>query len=279
MEQRRSQYTSLPTGGLSPQSRAQLTRILRQTAGTVSPAEVAKILGLPAGKAARLLSRWAAQGWVARVQRGLYVPVPLDSDTTDVALEDPWIVAERLFAPCYIGGWSAAEHWGLTEQIFRSVLVLTVRRPRNRTPEFKGTKFQLRTVNPRHLFGLKTIWRGRAKVKVSDPARTVVDMLDDPALGGGLRGTVDVFRAFLESKELRDIGRLCEYADRLNNGAVMKRLGFLLETFAADEGEAIARCRQRLSKGNVRLDPALPSRRLVTSWRLWVPESWRKQPP
>lgn len=61
--------------------------------------------------------------WLARVRRGAYVPVPIESPSADVALEDPWSVAMTTFAPCYMGGWSAAEHWGLTEQIFRSVCV------------------------------------------------------------------------------------------------------------------------------------------------------------
>lgn len=272
-EEQRHQYSSRPAGGLGAQSRALLSKVLRASAGTLSPAQVAEILELPRGKAARLLSRWAAQGWVARVQRGLYVPVPLEGQAGDAALEDPWLVAERLFSPCYIGGWSAAEHWGLTEQIFRSVLVLTVRRPRNRAPVLMGTRFQLRTVDERNLFGLQTVWRGRVKVSVSDPARTVADMLVDPAMGGGLRGTVDVLRAFLGSREWRDIALLLQYATRLGNGAVIKRLGFLLETYAPEESEAIAVCRASLSKGNARLDPGVPARRLVTAWRLWVPDS------
>ena len=34
------------------------------------------------------------------------------------SLEDPLVIAEKLFSPCYVGGWSAAEYWGITEQIF-----------------------------------------------------------------------------------------------------------------------------------------------------------------
>lgn len=275
-EEQRSQYSGRPPGGLGAQSRAQLSKVLRASDGTLSPRQVAEILDLPPGKAARLLSRWAAQGWVARVRRGLYVPVPLEGRAGDAALEDPWLVAERLFSPCYIGGWSAAEHWGLTEQIFRSTLVLTVRKPRDRSPTLKGARFQLRTVNAQSLFGLKAVWRGRVKVSVSDPARTVVDMLVDPRLGGGLRGTVDTFRAFLDSKEWRDVASLVRYARRLGNGAVIKRMGFLLETYAPEEAEAIAGCRAHLSKGNARLDPGVPARRLVTAWRLWVPDSFVK---
>jgi len=85
---------------------------------------------------------------MSRVRRGLYVSVPLESRTADMPLEDPWLVADRLFSPCYIGGWSAAEYFGLTEQIFSTIIVMTVQKPRSRRPDIKrlyeiGTCFRI----------------------------------------------------------------------------------------------------------------------------------------
>lgn len=262
--------------GLSSNSRSSLGKLLRQTTGTISVGQAAADLGVSRAEAAKMLARWASQGWLSRVKRGLYVPVPLEARTADVALEDPWIVAERLFAPCYIGGWSAAEHWGMTEQIFRSIQVMTTQRPRNRKPVIKGTEFVVRTIRPPSLFGTKPVWRGQVKVNVSDPTRTVLDMLDDPALGGGLRPAVDVFSSYLKS-ESKDLGLLLSYAERLDNGAVFKRLGYLLEWLAPDQVAAIKRCCERMTKGNAKLDPALPSDQLVTKWRLWVPANWKQE--
>jgi predicted transcriptional regulator of viral defense system len=203
----------------------------------------------------------------------LYVPVPVESSTPDVAVEDPWIIAVRLFEPCYIGGWTAAEHWGLTEQIFADVVVMTTRRPRDRGQEVKGIRFSVRTVQERTLFGLKTVWKAKEKVRVSDPSRTIVDMLADPGLGGGIRPVVDVFRNYLTS-EHRALGIVKEHAIRLGNGAVFKRLGFLMERLAPEEKELLETCRELLTKGNAVLDPDLPKDRLITKWRLWVPRSW-----
>lgn len=207
---------------------------------------------------------------MSRVRRGLYVPVPLESSTADLPLEDAWVVAQRLFAPCYIGGWTAAVHWGLTEQLYRSILVVTTRRPRARRVEARGAVFVLRTVGHDAMFGLKPLWRGKAKVNVSDPTRTVVDLLDTPALGGGIRSVVDVLKSYLGSAH-RDPKLLIGYADQLGNKAIFKRLGFLAATFAPSETEIVAECRKRLSAGNAKLDPKLPSHRIVTAWRLQVP--------
>ncbi len=166
--------------GLSATSREQLSRLLRDSPSVLTAGHAAIALGMTHAAAARRLAAWSRAGWLARVRRGAYVPVPIESASSDIALEDPWSVATAMFAPCYIGGWSAAEHWGLTEQIFRSICIMTTNRPRNRSPSMRKARFELHTIPAANFIGLKTVWRGGTRVQVSDPARTLVDMLDDP---------------------------------------------------------------------------------------------------
>ena len=73
---------------------------------------------------------------------------------------------------------------------------------------------------------------------VSDVHRTVVDMLDDPAVGGGIQHVADCLAAYLRRGD-RDDEKLIEYAARLGNGAVFKRLGFLAERLR--DGAELAR--------------------------------------
>ncbi len=269
-------YTMENIAGLGKKDRERLSEILRKTKGTISVKEASQILKVVSSDAAKMLSRWAKRGWLSRIRRGIYIPIPLESRTPDVPLEDPWVIAERLYSPGYIGGWSAAEYWDLTEQIFRTVVVLTTQKPRNRLPVIKGTSFMLRTIPEKALFGTKPVWRGKVKILVSDPSRTILDMLNDPKLGGGIRSTSDIFLNYLKS-ENRDIELLNDYAKRLNNGAVFKRLGFLLERYASNEKSAINTCKAQLTTGNAKLDPAMDSDKLVTRWRLWIPQSWVKE--
>lgn len=256
--------------GLGKADRNQLAAIIRGTKGAVSVGEAASILDVSRVVAAKKLARWASKGWLSRVRRGLYVSVPLESRTADTALEDSWLIADRLYAPCYIGGWSAAEHWDLTEQIFRTIVVMTTQKPRDRSPVIKRTNFLLRSIQSRAMFGLQMVWRGPVKVSVSDPSRTILDILNDPLLGGGLRSTMDFLTNYLKSDH-RNLELLLQYADQFGNGAVFKRLGFLLEQIAPNEQDVINACKARLTKGNAALDPALDCKRLVTRWRLWVP--------
>jgi len=261
------------SAGIGKTDRERLSAVIRGSKGTVSVDEAANILSASRTDASKMLARWAEKGWLSRVRRGLYVPVPLESQTADIPLEDPWVIASRLFIPCYIGGWSAAGYWDLTEQIFRTIVVLTTQRPRDRKPNIKGTDFLLKTISRSTLFGLKAVWRGQVKVDVSDSTKTVLDMLSEPRLGGGIRSTADMFANYLRS-ENRNLPLLLDYALRLGNGAVFKRLGFLLERLAPDEQDVIARSQESLTQGNAKLDPQLPADRLITRWRLWVPAGW-----
>ena len=102
----------------------------------------------------------------------------------------------------------------------------------------------------------------------------MLDMLSDPQLGGGIRSVQDMFKNYLAS-DAKNLGQLLDYAERLGNGAVFKRLGFLLEANAPQEAEAIEQCQHHLTMGNARIDPKMPAEALVMRWRLWVPRDWK----
>lgn len=175
-----------------------------------------------------------------------------------------------MFDPCYIGGWSAAEHWGLTEQIFRSLCVMTTTRPRNHRLVVRNARFELHTVPASNFVGLRTVWRGGTRVQVSDLARTLIDMLADPALAGGIRRLVEMLANLLRDQP-KEAAKLGGHAGKLGVRSVCKRLGFLLQRDHLDQVHLIELCRQHPSAGYAKLDPALPADRLATAWRVWLP--------
>src|SRR5262249_48571175 len=151
-----------------------------------SVAAVSQVLRLDRRRAAQVLSRWRMQGWLRRVGHGLYVPVPLDLAGSEQVIADPWVLVPTLYGECYIGGWTAAHHWELTEQLFNETVVFTTHRLTERRVTAQGAVFVLRSVVAKRLFGLKALWRGSVKVMVSDAARTLIDMLAAPEVGGGI---------------------------------------------------------------------------------------------
>ena len=264
-------YTST-SGDQLPGGRRKLVSVIRASGDVIQIDNVVTTLSITRTEAAKLLSRWAQQGWLRRVGSGTYVPAPMDSLESEHVLEDPWVLVPALYAPCYIGGRTAAEHWDLTEQLFRDIVVMTAQPIRNKNQVRHGAQFTLRHIQKKNIFGTKTVWRGRSKILISDVHRTMIDMLNDPALGGGIQHVLDCLNAYLKRSD-HDDKLLIEYGDRLGNGAVFKRLGFLAERHS-DASHLIDECHTRLTKGNAKIDPLLECPRLISKWRLWIPQSW-----
>ncbi|MGH6635683.1 MAG: type IV toxin-antitoxin system AbiEi family antitoxin domain-containing protein [Gammaproteobacteria bacterium] len=258
------------------EGRNRLSAVLRKAGHLITVDDATEVLQVDRTAAAKTLARWQAQGWLKRVRRGLYAPVPLTSSPSDQVLEDPWTLVVEVFDPGYVGGASAAHHWDLTEQLFRSVFIYTVRPVRWAHQTIQGIPFVVRHITPEKMFGVRPLWRGRVKLQISDVHRTLIDLLDDPATGGGIRHVAECLRAYWASSDA-DPPTLIAYADRIGNGAIFKRLGYLAERDHATP-EVIAACAERLTQGNIKLDPALTSPRLIRKWRLWLPDRWKREP-
>lgn len=249
--------------------RQRLTALLNYGHHTITVIEAAMVLEMQARPVAKLLSRWVEKGWISRVKRGLYALLSTQV-VMDVALDNSWIIAEKLYHPCYIGAQSAAAYWRLLKQKPHSLAVLTTQKPRNLSPVISNTHYSLRTVSKQTMFGLHPINCGGATVVVSDPARTIIDFLVDPKLGGGIYAVIDLFINYLKS-EYKNIILLFDYAKRIGSGAVLKRLGFLLEQYEPYEYNIIAFCKMLVTTGYIKLDPQLDAKKLVTRWGLWIP--------
>jgi predicted transcriptional regulator of viral defense system len=242
-------------GGIGEKNRAILDTLHRKATGPFTVSEAAAFLDMKQEKARRLLAHFAEQGWLSRIRRNTYTPVPLGASSPGEWREDPWIVAAKTFAPCYLGGWTACEHWSLTEQIFRDVIVITNRLVRHREQEIQGTRFRMIVRRSGVFFGLQTVWRGQTQVQVSDPTRTMIDLLDSPTLGGGVRHVREILAAYFGSSH-RDDSLLLQYATRLGNRAVFKRMGFLMERMNIESPTLLNDCLARISAGISLLDPS-----------------------
>ena len=256
-----------------PAGRERLVRVLKQAGDVIRIRDVAEALGSSRTQAAKQLSRWVEQGWLRRIGPGAYVAAPLDMLDTENVLEDPWVLVPHLFSPCYIGGWTAAEHWDLTEQLFRSTLVCTSRSIRNGQVVRQGAMFALRHVADHQIFGTQTVWRSNTKVQLSDIHRTIVDIVNNPAWGGGIQHVADCFARYITKPEYApDI--LLEYMHSMGNGALYKRMGFLAQLKGLDS--PARQCREHMTKGYARLDHHQKCDHLITQWNLWVPQDWKE---
>jgi predicted transcriptional regulator of viral defense system len=212
-----------------------------------------------------------AAGWLSRVRRGVFAIKPLDSaPEVAVAEEDPWALAKQVFGPCYIGGWSAASHWNLTEQLFRVTLVVTVAPVRRSNVTVGSSSFRVVRQTRSDASGLVTVWHGRARLQVSGPERTVVDACVTPNWIGGGRSLIGVFRSAVETGRL-SAERLVAELSHKTSGAALGRLGYLVERYWPEADEVLQLARKKRGTGYVRFDPAVAANgRLVRRWGLWL---------
>jgi predicted transcriptional regulator of viral defense system len=252
--------------GISGSGRAELAAVTGRRR-FISPEDAAVELGVDARVAARKLAHWAEQGWLRRVRRGLYIAVPVEAERPEGWSQDAMVVAAAVWSPCYFTGWTAAGHWSLTEQVFRTTIVKTVRRVRVAEVRLLDADYLLTHVAENVMaWGVESIWREEVRLHIADPARTVVDILDAPRIGGGIRHAAEILDTYLDEHGAH---RLVEYAERLGNRAVFKRLGYMVETLGRDEPELIAACQARLSTGLALLDPdGPPNGPRVPTWSI-----------
>ena len=256
--------------GLSARERQILGALVAAEATSVTVDDVLRAFPMARAAANLVISRLHGKGWLNRVRRGVYAIVPLEAATAQPVIEHAWPLAMELFDPCFVSGWSAAEHWDLTEQIFNSVCIVTARKQRSALQVLGGVTFRTRKIPKSRLFGTRTVWLGSRRAEVADPHRLVIDVLDAPELGGGGRHTLDIVRAYWKSPH-RNPSILLDYAKRYSRGSVFKRLGFTAERLGNPDPEWLEECHQNISSSVIRLDPASPARGpIVTRWGLRI---------
>ena len=176
-----------------------------------------------------LLSDMTRRGLLMRVKRGLYYVIPYEQDA-ETFIPDWHLLAEYLVkdAKHYIGYYSALQIHNLLTQPSLKEQIVVSRQVRPSTIKIKEVPFQFIYHNEKHFFGTKKIWIDNFnKVVCSDLEKTIVDCLFKPDYAGGI---VEIARAIYISRDKIRFNVLLDYVIKFNSQAVVKRLGFILET-------------------------------------------------
>lgn len=148
-------------------------------------------------KSRNLLSSLHRSGWLKMIQPGTYVPVPIESSSSDLAEEDNFILASSIFKNCYISGWSAATLWDLIDQIFQKTWVMTDKYVRKKSVIKSNPSYILRHIPQRYFFGLDVKWINQEKFLISDPHKTVIDFANF-ITDFDFQGFLDIFKEYLK---------------------------------------------------------------------------------
>jgi predicted transcriptional regulator of viral defense system len=202
----------------------------------------------------QFLERLQSKGWIRRIRRGRFAVVPLSSGENRSPQLHEFVVAMELASPAAIAYWSALNHHGMTEQLPRIVFVATDHPVRRRPGEVLGVSYRIVSLKPGKFFGITKDWIDENPFRVTDREKTIIDGLDLPQHVGGVG---EIAKALISCWKVLDEKKLGNYAARIGNSAVAKRLGFLMETLGLGDVEAL-RKEAPLAPGFSPLDPTLP---------------------
>ena len=264
---------SEPIHGLGRTSARLLTTLAGRDQYIFTTQDAVEILGVQPdqhGRAAvvKLLHDLVKRRWIERLEKGKYLIIPFAAGPRRIYTTHAFLIAAHLVEPYYIGYWSSLHYHGFTEQLSHTIFVATTKQKRERT--IAGVTYRFVTLTPHKFFGYRGEWIEGRQIQVADREKTIVDCLDHLEYCGGIVEAAKGLWYGVTEKRL-DLDRLTEYATRVGNRAVFKRLGYLAEVLELPIEEYVARWRGEISRGYSLLDPTLGGGgERDGRWRLWV---------
>jgi len=208
----------------------------------------------PEDPTSAFLKRLERKGWIRQIKRGHFAIIPLSSGKDRVPQLHEFSVAMTLVEPAAIAYWSALNHHGMTEQIPRTVFIATDHPVRRPVTKALGMTFKIVSVRSPKFFGMVKEWIDEQPFTITDREKTIIDGLDLPEYVGGIG---ELAKALTTSWKSLNESKLFQYAVKIGNATVVKRLGFLMETLTIGHPDEL-RGMGKLSSGFSPLDPTLP---------------------
>lgn len=259
------EYNHLKTVG--PRAAQLLTELNERRHPTFTLADVVKITGLKPTSARTLIHKAQTRGLVTRLKPGLYNLVPFELGRATEHVGDPYLIARDLVkdGQYFLSHGTALELHRMVTQPQLAIFVSAERRIRPQS--IHGYDYRFVQIPVTQFFGITQFWVTKEQpVPISDPERTIVDGLRHPAYVGGV---TEIAKALWMRRDKLDIGHLVDYAIRFDIGAVIRRLGYLLELYGLGSDAITEPLHHHLSATYQRLDPLFPAEGpFQARWRL-----------
>ena len=252
---------------LGPQAAHLVTTLYEQNKPLFRLKEVQKILRLNEVSSRNFVRKLVNRGVVTRLKPGLFILVPFELGKETEYIGNPLVVAGEIVGgkDYFLSHATALEiHRGVTQpQLVAYVTTLKPRRPITAL----GVEFRFIHNQKKYFFGISDHWVTKQdKVRVSNLERTIIDGLKQPEYFGGL---TEVAKGLWMRHQEVKVNQLISYAIKIGVGAVIRRLGFLLELYKIGTSEDWEILSSHLTETYVRLDPLLPSEgKFLRKWRL-----------
>jgi predicted transcriptional regulator of viral defense system len=226
---------------------------------------------------------YVKQGRIKSIRRKLYAVVP-PNQTVDTVLIDPYLVAGQVTEDAVIGYHSALELLGVAYSSFGQLTYIT--QQKSKPFEFDGHWYQsvavhnaLQKIYASDIY-VNTVNRQGVDIKVTNAARTFVDVLDRVELCGGWE---EVYRS-ISSLAVLDVEQVIDYCLMLDNARLNAKVGYFLsqrhEAFAVTEQQLAPLIARKPKTTQYLGSPGEPFQ-LVKPWNIYLPlsvinQSWEE---
>jgi predicted transcriptional regulator of viral defense system len=252
---------------LGPRSAQLITELYEQRKTTFALADVSAITGLSPSAARKLVYQARQRGLVTLLKPGLYNLVPFELGRATEHVDSPYLIAGELVgqAEYFLSHGTAFELHRMVTQPNFTVYVSCTRRIRPQT--VGGYDFRFIHLPAEQVFGVMKHWIDKEhSAPISDIERTILDGLRHPAFVGGI---TEVAKGLWMKRAELNLPRLLEYTRCLDVGAVVRRLGYLLEHYALADAATLESLRGMLTATYQRFDPLLPAEGpFIARWRV-----------
>lgn len=228
--------------------------------------DVAKVLHKSYTESRKIISNLKAKRWIEKIEAGKYLIIPLSAGVKPKYTEHEFVIGSNLVEPYYIAYWNALNYYHLTEQIPFSVFLATTKRKSNR--KILDVNYIFVTLSKRKFFGRTTVNIAGKDVFISDREKTVADCLDHPEYCGDITEAAKALRV-----EGLSYGKIVDYAMKMGNATIIKRLGYLSETLNIKLDERLnKKMLKNITKGYSILDTSIKSRKgkYNERWKLLI---------
>ncbi len=199
------------------------------------------------------LDSMVSRGLLSRIEKGKYCRHNFRNE---------YVIGNYLALEGAVAYWSALNLHGLTEQISNTVFIQTAKLKRDKT--VFGVRYQFIKVKPKKITGIEIAGYGNNSYKITDKEKTIIDCFDLPEYGGEFPG---IIRAFVTNDW--DEQKLINYAEKVNNIAAIKRMGYLAELFELPLKNFIAYATEKVTKTISLFDNASEDKgTYITAWGL-----------
>jgi len=251
---------------LGPLSTLLMQQLSKSGMTVFTTKDVLSLVNINAKNLNKILHDLAIKGWLRRIEKGKYMLIPMNVDSKEPYSENHYLIASKLIDPYYIGFWSALHFYGYTEQLLNTIFIVSTKRKKEIS--LSGVNYKFIRLKPTKFFGISEIKIEGSVINFSDKEKTLADCLANPEYCGGVQ---EIVKGLWKAKEELDFIKLVDYANRMQNSTIIKRLGYLLECLELRKGIDFDYLMGLVKSGYSIIDPLLPKKGTYDSrWKLLI---------